>query len=328
MRVNINKNAPPRPQRRARFIWLLLLSILLPVEAGAEMVDRMVAVVNDSIITLSELKASFAVSGKASDGEAIVLGNGMFTFEAASKLLDKLIEQKLIKQGADRAGIEVSEEEIDSAVEDVMEQNRVKMGEFIVALADSGLTMKEYRHQLKERIREIKFVNKRFRSKVFVEDEDMEEYYAQNIDDFNAPSALRLRIIFFSNKDMALRDRRLKLVLKELKEGVEFKLLATEYSEGPSASRGGDLGFLTAREMDRTLASAAEKLKPGEVSPPIHTRPGVTLIQLVEKRSETPLPFEKVKFKIRERLYNKFLDENFNYWIKESREMAHIEVRL
>ena len=323
MRLIVNRLARP-----AHFIWLLLFSILLPIEARGEVVDRVVAVVNDSIITLSELKASFAVSGKAPDGEAIVLGNDMFTSETASKLLDNLIEQKLIKQGADRAGIEVSEEEIDSAVEDVMKQNRVTMGGFIVALADSGLTLKEYRDQLKERIREIKFVNKHFRSKVFIEDEDMEEFYAQNIDDFNAPSALRLRIIFFSNNDMALRDRRLKLVQKELKKGTEFKKLATEYSEGPASSRGGDLGFLTADEMDRTLASAAAKLKPGEVSPPIHTRIGVTLIQLVERRSEVPLPFNRVKFSIRDTLFNKFLDENFNYWIKQSRETAHIEVRL
>ncbi|MEE9542849.1 MAG: peptidyl-prolyl cis-trans isomerase [Thermodesulfobacteriota bacterium] len=324
MRVKINKISVP-----GYFIWLFLLVFLLPTEASGEVVDRVVAVVNDSIITLSELKAAFAVSGKVTEGETIVLGKDKFTREAASGIIDELIEQKLIKQGADRAGIEVSEEDIEIAVEDVMAQNRVNMGEFLIALADSGLTLKEYRDQLKERIREIKFVNKHFRSKVIIEDEDMEEYYAQNMDDFNSPSAARLRIIFFSNNDMALRDRRLKLVEKELKDGIEFKELAKEYSEGPSASGGGDLGFLAAEEMDKTLAGAADLLiKPGEVSPPIYTRGGVTLIQLVERRGEEPMSFNRVKFKIRETLFKKFLNENFNYWLKEARKMAHIEVRL
>ena len=179
----------------------------------------MVAVVNDSIITLSELHAAYAVTGEALEGKPIVLGQGAFTSEKASEIIDSLIEQKLIKQGADRIGIEVSEEDIDYALEDVIAQNRTTRETFIVMLSSSGLTLKEYREQLRERIREIKFVNKRFRSKVFVEEADMEEYYIQNIDRFNAPPSARLRIIFFSNKDKDLMEKRLNITLKELKDG-------------------------------------------------------------------------------------------------------------
>lgn len=310
------------------FILFVMLTALLPIKSSGEVVDRVVAVVNDSIITLSELNAAFAVSGEAAEDEPIVLGQGAFTSEKASEIIDALIEQKLIKQGADRIGIEVSEEDIDMAIDDVIKQNRVTREAFLVMLSRSGLTLKEYRDQLRERIREIKFVSQRFRSKVFVEDADMEEYYIQNIDMFNAPSSIRLRIIFFSNKDKALMKRRLKIVLKGLKEGEEFATLATEYSEGPAVFRGGDLGYLTTGEMDNEIAKAAKKLKAGEVSPPMYSDLGVTLLQLVARKEVAPIPLEEVKPRILDILTNKFLEENFNYWIKEIKEQAHIEVRL
>ena len=98
---------------RGYFYYVLFVLHSLPLKASAEVVDRVVAVVNDSIITLSELNAAYAVSGEAPEGEPAVLGQGAFTSEKASEIIDALIEQKLIKQGADRIGIEVSEEDID-----------------------------------------------------------------------------------------------------------------------------------------------------------------------------------------------------------------------
>ncbi|MBE9532414.1 MAG: peptidylprolyl isomerase [Proteobacteria bacterium] len=310
------------------FIALFFLLTILPLKASGEVVDRVVAVVNDSIITLSELNAAYAVSGEALKDEPVVLGQGSFTSEKASEIIDTLIEQKLIKQGADKIGVEVSESDIDMAVDDVIKQNRVTKENFIVMLSNSGLTLKEYREQLRARIREIKFVNKQFRSKVFVEEADMEEFYTQNLDKFLAPPSIRLRLIFFSNQDKDLMAKRLEIVLKGLEEGREFAALASEYSEGPATSKGGDLGYLAVGEMDKKISATARKLKPGEVSEPIYTTQGVTLLQLVDSRAQVPRPFEEVKAGIKNALTNKFLEENFNYWIKEIKELAHIEVRL
>ena len=313
---------------RIVFVILVLFAAFLPLRASGEVVDRVVAVVNDSIITLSDLKAAYAVSSDAPQSEPVVLGEGAFTSDRASEIIDSLIEQKLIKQGADRMGIEVSEEDIDIAVDDVIKQNGATKETFVVMLRSSGLTLKEYRDQLRERIREIKFVNKRFRSNVFVEEADMEEFYTQNIDQFLAPPSIRLRIIFFSNKDKALMERRLKVVLDGLNSGEEFADLAEDYSQGPATSRGGDLGYLVIGEMDKKMSGVAEKLAPREVSSPIYTSQGVTLLQLIDKKDKEPRPYEEVKPGIEGVLTNKFLEENFNYWIKESKEMAHIEVIL
>lgn len=313
---------------RIVFAMLVLFAVILPLRASGEVVDRVVAVVNDSIITLSELKAAYAISGDAPEGESVVPGEGAFTSDRASEIIDSLIEQKLIKQGADKIGIEVSEKDIDIAVDDVIRQNGATKEIFVVMLRSSGLTLKEYRDQLRERIREIKFVNKRFRSNVFVEEADMEEFYTQNIEQFLAPPSMRLRIIFFSNKDKALMERRLKVVLDGLNSGEEFAVLAGEYSEGPATSKGGDLGYLVINEMDKKMAGVAEKLAPQEVSSPIYTSQGVTLLQLIDKKDKEPRPYAEVKAGIEAVLTNRFLEENFNYWIKESREMAHIEVIL
>jgi parvulin-like peptidyl-prolyl isomerase len=123
-------------------------------------------------------------------------------------------------------------------------------------------------------------------------------------------------------------DKRLNIVLKELEGGIEFASLAREYSEGPASSRGGDLGYLIIGEMDKKISGAAEKLKVLEVSSPIYTSLGVTLLQLVDRKEAAPRPYAEVKPVIEDVLTNKFLEENFNYWIKEIRKLAHIEVRL
>ena len=80
--------------------------------------------------------------------------------------------------------------------------------------------------------------------------------------------------------------------------------------------------------MDQKIIEAAGKLAPQEISSPVYSDLGVTLLQLVERKEAAPRPFDEVKPRIKERLTNKFLEENFNYWIKEIREQAHIEVLL
>src|SRR3989338_3532195 len=123
-------------------------SLLLTAD-HAEIIDRIVAVVNDSAITLSELDAATAGLGgiKGDDKE-----KRKRIIETKSKVLDQIIEKKLVEQASNKAGITVSEKEIDNAIEDVKQENNLRHEELLSALAKSGLTYKNYREQLKEQI--------------------------------------------------------------------------------------------------------------------------------------------------------------------------------
>lgn len=294
--------------------------------SGAEVVDRIVAIINDSIITLSELNAATAIAvdkldiGEKKDSKKVV--------EVKGRILENLITQKLVKQASDKAGIDISEREIDNAVDDIKKQNGMNQENLLVALAQSGLTYREYREQLKEQIRQVKFINKEFRSKISIQPEDINDHYRQNIEEFYGPASYRINLLFIPSAGKEVFRLKLKAVQDGIKKGEDFRSMASQYSEGPSSSMGGDMGYMRSGEMDKALEAAAMKLKPGEVSPQINTPEGAYFIQLVDAVPPAPKPLDKVRDQIHEKLFKKVMDERFAFWLAEVKKVAHIEIRL
>ncbi|MBI5598424.1 MAG: peptidyl-prolyl cis-trans isomerase [Deltaproteobacteria bacterium] len=320
-----------RPGRLAKtcfnVLFLTAAFSLAPAPARPEVVDRVVAVVNDGIITLSELNAATAVvTGGLKGGRPL---EGKNTVETKSRVLDNLIERMLIKQSAERMGIEVSEREIDNAIEDVEKQNNITHETLLVALAKNGLTFVQYREQIKEDIRQVKFLNQQFRSRIQIPDEDVEGYYRQNIAKFSGPPSYRLRVIFLSaDKADDPASTRLGAVSEGLKSGAGFEALAREYSDEPSARDGGDIGYVKSGELSPVLEDIAKLLSPGQISEPVAMPDGVYIIQLVDRKPGEGAPLDKVKNEIRNTLYKKTFDERYNFWLMEMKKIAYIEVRL
>lgn len=311
---------------RAILVLAALLAPLATAQAPrAEVIDRVVAIINDSIITLSELNAATALKSDGLKGEK---SNGRALEEIRSATLKDLIEQKLVKQTADKAGIDVSDREVENAVEEVRSQNNLSEDQLMVALAGSGLTYREYKEQLREQIRQVKFINMEFRSKISVQDEEIEDYYRQNIEEFQRPPAFRVRMIMLSGEDEELQTLRLEAVQEGIEAGEAFAALASQYSQDGSAESGGDLGYLGYGELDARLERAIGVLTPGGVSPPVTGPEGIYIIKLIERRPGEPRPVEEVVAPIRQKLFDGAMEEMFGSWLKEIKASAHIEVRL
>ncbi|MCK4738512.1 MAG: peptidyl-prolyl cis-trans isomerase [Deltaproteobacteria bacterium] len=308
--------------RKINFLILMFFLALIssPTIVSAQLVDRIVAVVNGGIITLSELKEA---------EEGVQIEQKLSKEKLRAKALDILIENLLMKQAADKAGIVIGDKELDAAIEDVKKQNNFTDEVFMVALAQNGHDLISYRAQLREEIREAKFINMEFRSKVRLSSSEIREYYEQNIDKYQGAKAYRIRIIFFkASSDEASVKKKVEVVLGELGRGVAFEELARDYSEGPATNNGGDLGFLEVDELDQTVASVAEKLKKGEISGPVTTERGISIIQLVEKKEASPRPLAKVRKSVTEELSKIRLAERFDFWLEETRRTAHIDIRF
>lgn len=312
--------------RIAALAVFLGAALALPPVAFAEVVDRIVAIINDSVITLSEINAAAALAAEKLPEETKADAGKMSQLKA--NILENVIEQKLVKHAADKAGIDVSEKEIDNAIDEIKKQNGFSHEALLLALAQSGLTYREFREQQKEQIRQVKFVNKEFRSKVSVPDDEIRDFYRQNPDDFNTAASYRVRMIFLSAKDKKMQDLRMKAVSEGLKDKVDFEDLARDYSDGASAAQGGDLGYIKAGELDKTFEDVVFKLPPGAVSGSIVKPEGVYLIQLVDLQRGTPRPFEEVRNSIRDKLFNKIMEERFTFWLKETKRAAHIVIRM
>ena len=302
----------------------LLFCVALP--SGAETVDRVVAIINDSIITLSELNAATTVAIERLGVKGA--GDKRKVEEVRATILDTLIEQRLVRQAADRAGIEVSEREIDNSIDDVKKQNDLTQEQLLLALAQSGLTQKEYREQLKEQIRQVKFINKEFRSKISVQDEDIEDYYRQNLREFGGSAMYRMNMIFLPSTDEKSMEERLALVQAGLERGEDFRQLASHYSEGPSPSLGGDLGYLKSGEMELWIEDAVKGLQTGQASPVIRRPEGVYFIQLTDFKAAEAKPLSEVRALIQDRIFKKIMDERFSFWLSEVKRSAHLEIRM
>ncbi len=314
-------------RRTIIFATLAALLCVLPASrAQAEVVDKVVAVVNSSIITLSELNAAMAVALGGLKGQAPLASND--TVETRSLVLDGLIEKILIKQTAERAGIKISEREIDNAVDDVKAENNMTQDQLLLALSHGGITYAQYREQIADDILQIRFMDRMFRSKINIKPEDIENFYQRNLKVFYGPPTMRIRILFLSNENLEMQALRLQAVLNGLKTGADFSELATQYSEGPAVDKGGDLGYLKSGEIAPFIEKAAKKLRIGQVSSRLDTEEGIYFIHLVGKKPGAPAPLDQVKQVIANNMYQQILIERYNFWLEGMKRIAFVDVRL
>ena len=298
-----------------------------------KVIDAIVAIVNDDIITLYELNQE--AQPLISEAEKKSTLNEDTRKKIRRAALDHLVEKKLLEQKIKELNITVTDEEIRQAIDDVKKQNNMASQEVLVsALASQGLTFEQYRSQLKQQLEKLKLVSMEVRSKIQVGESEMRAYYEANRAKYSEDVTYRARHIFFrTNEKAPAADIKRTMstalmVLAEAKSGKDFAELAKAYSEDPAARKdGGDLGTFKKGDMMPELEKAILALKPGEVSDLVYTTSGFHIIKLEERIPGKLKPFESVKAEIEETLYRKKSEERFNQWAKELRSKASIEIK-
>jgi peptidyl-prolyl cis-trans isomerase SurA len=273
---------------------------LVSIAGGSVTVDRVVAVVNDEVITLSDLQREEAL--KKIDVQ-----------KDERLLLEDMIDRKLQMAAAKRAGMDVTDKELTDAVADIMKRNSMDRAQFEAALAKEGLTLEQYRTELKEQMTLSRMFNKYVRSGVAVNEAEVKAYYERNIKSYSLPEEIRVRQIFFRVPDnaapaeIAVIREKASAAFARAKKGEDFISLVKELSESENAAQGGDLGFMQRDQAIPEIEAATRTLKPGEIAGPIQCAGGFQIIRLEEVR--TPVtPYEKVKDEITKMLYEQKLE--------------------
>ena len=317
------------------FLVLFLAVVSLPagVALSAEVVDRIVAVVNDDIISLAELNKAVSpfeeqirLKMYASDLENEQIYN------IRMEVLNNLIDEKLADQEIRNSGIFVDEREIDNAIEQVKAMNYYSDEDLRKALAASNVSMGEYRDEIKRQILRNKLVNIKIKSKIIITESDIENYYENNPDKYASKKKYMLRNIMMTYPiavDIQSKQTvysRMEDVYKQLNEGALFTEIAKKDSEAMNASDGGRLGLFSIDELTENIAEAIKELKPGEISSITETDQGYQIF-LVEKIEETGgRTLSEVTDEIRQSLYEESVNEKFQSWIEHLREDAHIQI--
>jgi peptidyl-prolyl cis-trans isomerase SurA len=317
---------------------MLLIGLLTPLYLSAEVVDKVVAVINDEVITLSELEEEtaglFRSIAKERPGEPI-----LDTLEEAREVtLNSMIERRLIKQKAKRYNVTVTDEDIDTAYERMRNGMSLNPTEFRQKLEKSGLTEESYRNKLKSQILQSRLLSYDVRSKIIVTEEMILDYYDANYTSRVDKGSYYLLQMGFSwpetddPKELAANKQetrdRTERVYNLAKNGQDFNSLAEKFSDLPSASDGGDIGIFTLDEMAPAMRDAVATLNPGELSKIIETPAGYQFFKLLsgeENAIVVTASFEAVKEEIREKIFEEKLKVAYAEWVKKLKEDAYIQ---
>ncbi len=316
-------------------IFLILMAFLLlgwATDSGAKVVNRIVAVVNDDVITYFELEqeSQDAVSralarNQNADTKQVV-------YDTKRQVLEQMVNMKLAQAEIKRLGIKVSEEEIDKAIERLKRDNAFTQEQLVARLEQEGSSLKELRERFRADIERARLLDKEVRSRIVVPDDDIKKYYEENQEQFTGKNRVRLKNILIpvANNDSAetLQERKAlaEQLYGKLREGASFDTIAKTYSKGPNASSGGDLGYINYNDLAPFLKDAIADLQPGQSSEVIETPYGFQIIQLAEKETMGVKPFDQVKDEIRDVLYRKQINQRYEAWVDSLREKAYIKV--
>ncbi len=303
----------------------LLLFFTVAFLYDQEVVEEIVAIVNDDIITLSEYRAEFQANYQALraqfQGEDF---DKQYDF-LKKNLLNQMITDVLLMQEAEKMEDFNVEEQMKIYVDNVKKENNIESDEeFIRILRQQGMDYDEWRKMLRNNLLKEAVIVSQVHRSIVVDESEIVNYHKSHPEEFTEPPEYTLKAIYISS------DNEVEAVKREIVEkiaaGEDFGSLASQYSTGPEKDADGDLGSFKQGELAKDLEEAVEKLKVGEITPWIQFRDGWYLLKLVEKKESRLQEFEEARRQIEQRLFNQKAQKRFEEFMKELRAKSFIKI--
>ena len=311
----------PYPFRHAlTLVFIVLLS--LPGFSQGTTVDRILATIDDQVITLADYKIFIkGLSDRQADDSI------------DEKLLRQLIEEKMIALEAKRRGLEARDEEVEKTIEEFKSHNSVSQDDFETLLKEDGMDFEKFRTIVKERILISQILSSDVDGKVLITDQELEDFYQRNKREFlDSAEQVEIKAIFLLLREGAslteitdMKKRALRIVAL-LRDGENFERLVDEYSDEPLKSDQGLLGKFTRGALIAPLDRKAFSMKGGEISDPVWVGDGVFILQLTNRTEESYKLLEEVKGKIHDILFRQKREKVFNDWIKALGERSSVRI--
>jgi len=266
------------------------LCLLIPLHASAiQPLDKIVAVVNEDVITKNELASR--VSDYASQ---LKLSNSTSPeMEALTKqVLERIIRNRIQLQLAEKLGIKIDDIALNRMLEQLASSNSVTLDQLKSKLEETGIEFNRFREQTRKELIIKQLQQRLVANKVNVSDQEIKQFIQQNIEKKSENTRYHLLHILVATPESATPDDLISSkekamgIYTKIMEGDDFKKLAVKYSEGRNALKGGDLGWRKGGELPENFVSAANKLEVGDTTLPIHSASGYHILRLVDKSNK------------------------------------------
>ncbi len=314
------------------FITLSLLSNLFfyshMANAAEQSLDQMVAIVNDDLITRSELDREL----KATKMQMTQQSNNLPASEAELKklALNQLINKKLQLQLASQAGITISDQDVDKAIKTIASKNNVSVDELFVHVKQEGMSPDSYRTEIHDQIVMQKLQQHEIAGKVNVTPEEINAFMKSSGSQVSGDSEYRIEDILIPTSDtpsaqeLSTAKARAESIVQKLQSGVVFSKIADEQAKGAAALQDNDLGYRKLAELPSAFADTVAGMKKNGVAGPIQTGNGLHILHMTDLRSTNaanPLSDRKT---VEAMLLQQKFEQAMQTWVAKLRSAAFI----
>jgi peptidyl-prolyl cis-trans isomerase C len=320
---------------RKKWLWVLtaiaicLVVVLLALPLVKRPPENRVAVVDGSSIP----KADFDREVSLVEQRLMNAGKPLIDSQLSKlkqEVLEQLINRELLYQESQRRGIKVRQAEVDEKLE-AMKKNFPAEADFESVLNEAHLSEVELKSQIERGLAIDEFIAGKFVEKVTLSEEEVKAYYQSNSESFKQQEQVRASHILIKvgpQEDQSkITSARMKIekIQQKLRQGEDFAALAKEFSQCPSGSKGGDLGYFAQGQMAKPFEDAAFALMPGEISDVVETTFGYHLIKVNDKTPETVLAFDDIKDGLKRYLTQQKVQQEVVLYVQKLKEQATVE---
>jgi peptidyl-prolyl cis-trans isomerase SurA len=268
-----------------RYLLALLATLWWVPAQAAELLDQVVAVVNDDIVLQSELESrtelvreQIRAQGAQPPADRVL----------REQVLERLIMDRIQLQIADRQGIRISEQELNAALQNIADKNQMTLAQFREALIAEGRDYAQAREQIRQEMLLARVQQANVNRRISVSEQEIQNYLANESARDNSEyllSNLLISIPQNASPEIIQRARaEAEALYQQLQQGASFEELAIANSDASNALNGGDLGWRAVNELPEDIAAAVRPLQAGQYSKPVRTPAGFHILHLREKR--------------------------------------------
>jgi peptidyl-prolyl cis-trans isomerase SurA len=335
--------------RRPAPVAALLLCLALPVQGSSRtLVERIAAIVGDEVVLLSEVDEVLRMVYEP-ELRAVADANERERrrHELRLEVLDQLIGDKLIEQAIIEDQIKVTDEELEQQIDAIARENSLTLEQLEQALAAEGMTMREYRRDLRKQMERQLFVRMEIAVRVVVDEAQVRAEYKRRKDGNDDVGLFRLQRLRVPGQlaEGALDDleparreglptdrpvRPIDLVLSALADpDIDFDKAARLYSDLPgAATEGSDMGLVDPRELAEPFRSTIAALGVGDISPPVDVQGDTWMFKCIGTETPTFPEFEELRAALTDELWQREVERQIERWVERRRTKAHVEVKL
>ncbi len=273
------------PKRWLRIALIACLSAVGAAQAAVKSLDQIVAVVNDDVITRSELESRMnemlvQLQQKSTNLPPIEI--------LREQVLERMISKRLQLQTADRLGLSVDDDTVTKAIANIAETNNITLLQLREVLERDGISFPHFREQLREDILINRLKQKEVINRIVITDQDIDNFLAREIGTQRQRAAVHLQHILIatpegaSPEDVQAAKEKAQSVYQELQQGADFGEMAIRVSDSRQALEGGDLGWIETSRIPSLFTQLVDELEPGAISEPIRNASGFHIVKLLE----------------------------------------------